>query len=159
MNLDQFKGHTPGPWDYYGDVCLVGAEAGQRHEEYCASIAPFGDFRGDIGHIQSSNVIKGIDSREGEANTRLIAAAPEILDYARKLEAENKRLIADRQGLADALFTITDRAEELRAENKRLLETLEEIISCAENVLITYADTNQLIIDMARKAQKGAGDD
>jgi hypothetical protein len=112
MNLDQFKGHTPGPWDYYGDVCLVGAEAGQRHEEYCASIAPFGDFRGDIGHIQSSNVIKGIDSREGEANTRLIAAAPEILDYARKLEAENKQLRDALQWYANTVENCNRHGEE-----------------------------------------------
>jgi hypothetical protein len=40
----------------------------------------------------------------------------------------------------------------LETENERMREALEEILSCAENVVITYADTNRLIIDMARKA-------
>jgi hypothetical protein len=45
-----------------------------------------------------------------------------------------------------------------KAENQRLKEALEGIISCAENVRVTYADSNQLIIDMARQALQEAGD-
>jgi chromosome segregation ATPase len=48
--------------------------------------------------------------------------------------------------------------EKLEAENQRLKEALEGIISCAENVRVTYADSNQLIIDMARQALQEAGD-
>jgi chromosome segregation ATPase len=49
--------------------------------------------------------------------------------------------------------------EKLEAENQRLKEALEGIISCAENVRVTYADSNQLIIDMARQALQEAGDE
>jgi anion-transporting ArsA/GET3 family ATPase len=82
----------------------------------------------------------------------LRAIRKEQAEDIQELEAENRNLTIDYVGL--------ERQEaELESENKRLLETLEEIISCAENVLITYADTNQHIIDMARQARKEAGDD
>jgi prefoldin subunit 5 len=57
------------------------------------------------------------------------------------------------------LEVITEKCQKLEAENKRLRETLEGIISCAENVRVTYADSNQLIIEMARQARKDAGDE
>ncbi|WBK39900.1 hypothetical protein [Rhodobacteraceae phage LS06-2018-MD07] len=74
------------------------------------------------------------------------------MDQIKGLEAANQKLRLD-------LVAAEGQATKLEAENRRLKEALEGIISCAENVRVTYADTNQLIIDMARQARKGAGDE
>ena len=72
MNLDQFTGHTAGPWNtlQYGPVNVL---AGRR------MVATTGCY--------SSNVDTESVDAENEANARLIAAAPSILEYARKLES------------------------------------------------------------------------
>jgi predicted transcriptional regulator len=84
---------------------------------------------------------------------------PAVDQYIFQLEAANKRLHNELMKVISSNAGWMNEAKELQAEKQQLLETLEEIICCAENVLITYADTNQLIIDMARQAQKGAGDE
>jgi hypothetical protein len=74
------------------------------------------------------------------------------MDQITELEAANQKLRLD-------LIAAEGQATELKAENQRLQETLERIISCAENVRVKYADSNQLIIDMARQALQEAGDE
>jgi chromosome segregation ATPase len=84
-----------------------------------------------------------------------------ITEKCQKLEAKLAEVIEDRdlwlktEAACNEQYNILSvEHEKLEAENKRLLETLEGIISCAENVRVTYADTNQHIIDMARQAQE-----
>lgn len=66
--------HTPGPWALYGENVhgvVVGATAAKHPASY-VSIACAGVFR---------------HRGEGLANARLIAAAPELLDIAKRVEA------------------------------------------------------------------------
>lgn len=74
--------HTPGPWSLQGDITLVGdpySKTGQ-HALYCAEIR-HPDSGGCVCTIQSADhVDTGITRETAEANARLIAAAPDLLD-------------------------------------------------------------------------------
>lgn len=62
------EGHTPGPWQHYDDS----ADATHRHQ-----IAAFGKT---VAHVYCT---KG-DETSDAANARLIAAAPDLLEAARR---------------------------------------------------------------------------
>lgn len=73
--------HTPGPWTIRGSVHPVGNDEDGIHDLYCADVIPPHDerWRGTVCGIQSADHIDGISKEEAEANARLIAAAPDLL--------------------------------------------------------------------------------
>lgn len=79
--------HTQGPWSLHGGITLVGdpySKTGQ-HALYCADIRHPG-FVGSVCTIQSADhVDTGITREMAEANARLIAAAPELLEALQAL--------------------------------------------------------------------------
>lgn len=72
--------HTPGPWHYSGEISPCGYEV--KHPLYCGEVrADESDrYLGSVCEIQSADHVDGISNEEAEANARLIAAAPELLD-------------------------------------------------------------------------------
>jgi hypothetical protein len=82
IDYDKFEGHTPGPWDFTRNSTskrpcgIYGYEDEEQEIELChhAVMVPEWPFEEQV------------------ANTRLIAAAPELLARCRELEAENNRL-------------------------------------------------------------------
>lgn len=83
MNLNQFEGHTPGPW-------------ARQYRETIFTIAGGGDEFGGANLIATIN--HDVDERLGENNASarsdamLIEAAPDLLEYARQLERERDEL-------------------------------------------------------------------
>ena len=79
--------HTPGPWYLSGRIEMVGdpySKLGQ-HALYCARVTHPG-FIGDICTVQSADhVDEGVTRETAEANARLIAAAPELLEALQSL--------------------------------------------------------------------------
>jgi hypothetical protein len=88
LDLDKFEGHTPGPWSSFAPD-----DVGQK----------FSVERLGSNHFVKSRKIATAhhDKGNGEANARLIAAAPELLEMARKLQAENDRLREAAKPIAD----------------------------------------------------------
>ena len=82
--------HTTGPWEFYGKVCAVG-EVGDESDLYCGHVAPI-PWRGYVCSIQSADHVCGISREEAEANARLIAAAPELLEALRDMVSDRKCL-------------------------------------------------------------------
>ena len=73
MNLDQFDGHTPGPW---APVELMAFAAGFAVEDAeCRTVA----------RIMKTHEVAPLPAR---ANAALIAAAPELLSEVRRLTTE-----------------------------------------------------------------------
>ncbi len=77
------SGHTPGPWVASGEDRVISEVL-----MFCGDVSPVtvtGGYRGDIASIQSCNHIgsHGISRKEAAANTRLIAAAPDLLEALR----------------------------------------------------------------------------
>lgn len=75
------KTHTPGPWHYSGDSL--------SHRSF-SIYSPYGGVGGRQTHICTTNdlphsVLIGRDAEEAEANARLIASAPEILEALEEL--------------------------------------------------------------------------
>ena len=65
--------HTPGPWHW-------GHNSASDASTACIEIRPDGPYRGNVADLQSCEHIMGITMAETEANARLIAAAPELLE-------------------------------------------------------------------------------
>ena len=67
--------HTKGPWSFAHNG------AGDSKTS-CIDIAPRNSkgFRGQVAYLQSAEHIDGITMAENEANARLIAAAPDLLE-------------------------------------------------------------------------------
>jgi hypothetical protein len=86
MNLKQFKGYTNGPWVVDRWLGFASGEG----EELQGNLAV--STQVDESNYVSIAMVQADSDKPAEANMKLIAAAPELLDYARKLEAENKRL-------------------------------------------------------------------
>lgn len=77
---------TPGPWTLDGQVKMVGDGITQAAWQlYTGDVRPEGVYRGTICGIQSADQIAGITREEAEANARLIAAAPEMLEIIEQL--------------------------------------------------------------------------
>lgn len=72
--------HTPGPWRTY-------SARGSDGEHCYWGIDPEGDYRGTIGSSHDAEHIGGITKEESEANARLIAAAPELLEALDEMTA------------------------------------------------------------------------
>lgn len=71
---------TPGPWTFGGQVKMIGDGITQAAWQlYTGDVRPEGVYRGTICGVQSADHIAGITREEAEANTRLIAAAPDLL--------------------------------------------------------------------------------
>lgn len=68
--------HTPGPWTLSDDYDTV-----------------FGGPPDDRGSVMVANIAGDADDPENEANARLIAAAPELLEVARQYAATLEALI------------------------------------------------------------------
>jgi len=77
------SGHTPGPWELIGSIRAVGKE-GDETDLYCGSIVPT-PWRGPVCRIQSVDHIDGISKDEAEANGRLIASAPDLLEALQRM--------------------------------------------------------------------------
>jgi len=74
--------HTPGLWEIQGGISLVGdpMSRGGQHALYCATVKQE-NYVGGVCSIQSADHCEtGITREAAEANARLIAAAPELLD-------------------------------------------------------------------------------
>ena len=71
---------TPGPWHYSGEIRPCGYEV--KHPLYCGEVrADESDrYLGSVCEIQSAAHVDGISNEQAEANARLIAAAPELLE-------------------------------------------------------------------------------
>lgn len=68
--------HTPGTWsDYYAKLAPVG------------SVAVWSDQGGMVRRVALCGTHEGIDLDEAEANARLIAAAPDLLEALKELVA------------------------------------------------------------------------
>lgn len=82
--------YTPGPWKLDGGLELVGysnSEFGQ-HMLYCAEIRK-PNFAGSICTIQSADHCDDAITKDAaEANARLIAAAPDLLESLKELLSE-----------------------------------------------------------------------
>lgn len=77
--------HTPGPWLHHGEVNLVN----DTHSLFCGGVNPVGSkYIGDICYIQSSDHINGVTREEAEANARLIASAPDLLEALENLQTQ-----------------------------------------------------------------------
>lgn len=79
--------HTPGPWGFYGKIQSVGEE-GDKADLYWGNVTPV-PWRGYVCSILSADRIDGISREEAEANARLIAAAPELLEVVQGILAED----------------------------------------------------------------------
>lgn len=88
MQTTETKGltqHTPGPWRIKDDRWHDNGKARLR----AISIGDGGDFyRGTVAHMQSAEHINGMTADEVEANARLIASAPELLEALRLFERQ-----------------------------------------------------------------------
>lgn len=89
MNLDQFTGHTAGPWSSFetdsGNGRFTVERLGSNHLIPSRKIA-----------------VVNADKGNGDANARLIAAAPDLLEYARKLKEALEECEAYFDNRADA---------------------------------------------------------
>lgn len=70
--------YTKGPW-ILGEIRNHDVGGGEWRLA-CINVIPPGDYRGEICYLQSAEHIRGISAVEAEANARLIAAAPDLLD-------------------------------------------------------------------------------
>ena len=68
--------HTPGPWHTFAGVLYAGTREAPR------SIAKISKFKGRMVGDRVTRI--GIGDREREANTLLLAAAPELLEQLKK---------------------------------------------------------------------------
>lgn len=81
LDLAQFEGHTPGPWEAHGATI------------YSADVWVDGDNHGGarIGSAYQDEM--PTEARDEDfANAELIAAAPALLAECRRLQAENAKL-------------------------------------------------------------------
>lgn len=71
--------HTPGPWE--ADCCdVTGARPPGDSGVRFWSVVGKGDYRGSVCNVHSAEHIGGITIAERDANARLIAAAPDLLE-------------------------------------------------------------------------------
>lgn len=76
--------HTSGPWNLLGEIKWVGDDD-TKYRLYCGVVGADGPYRGEICGIQSADHIAGVNREEAEANGRLIAAAPDLLEALKGL--------------------------------------------------------------------------
>jgi hypothetical protein len=87
--------HTPGPWHYLGDALThrmfnIYRPGGYHGEEHVCT----------VNNLPTEALWKR-DAERAEANARLIAAAPELLEVARWVLELNDRRLSDGEILAD----------------------------------------------------------
>jgi len=104
MDLEQFEGHTEGPWRENGCV-IEGPKTGLQVAQI--------QYRAAGNNIGFASQTKD----EAFANARLIAASPDLLQYARDLKAEVDRQIARADAGWEAARSVNARlSSELEAE-------------------------------------------
>jgi hypothetical protein len=120
--MSDLRTFTPGPWTVHGEVKRIGDT-----EHYCADIhgPVIGiGWRGPVALIQTADHLSnGIRIEEGEANARLISAAPELLEALKGLVANNRKGVTGAQSreawlAANAAISKAELADE--ALNRRL---------------------------------------
>ncbi|RJO62620.1 MAG: hypothetical protein C4542_02955 [Dehalococcoidia bacterium] len=131
MDLKQFEGATPGPW-----------EQDDPNSTLIAARYPDGPHKGCYNYIcecDAESYISEMSGEEIEANARLIAAAPELLARVTALEAENAALKAERDlwrqehsELLDGIHDPLKERDQLRTENAVLRDMLQRIRDNAE---------------------------
>jgi hypothetical protein len=100
--------HTPGPW-------VIKPATGPEKEHLYFDVKPVlavdDPYRGSVCTVHDAENIEGITVAESEANARLIAAAPELLDVLRdclhfmemaELDDDEPHVVAARAAIAKA---------------------------------------------------------
>lgn len=121
MQTETKAKHTPGPWTVSGAIKLVGdPNADGAWNLYCADVLPTSeDFLGTICGIQSADHVKGISREEAEANARLIAAAPDLLEALQVAELACAELCQGQDEANECWNTLrTVRAASAKAEGR-----------------------------------------
>lgn len=168
--LEDLAGHTPGPW---AGVNMVHADHGgpmtpEEIAEYVCNCVKLGDpnrflfVSGKHDDGGDADICHTGNGPRGPANTRLIAAAPDLLATVHRLldALDAERALTQRatdgwSKVQDAQIDALDRAEKAEAE----LVRLEHDISIAENHIAKDAETyteQHLEIERLRDAIKNA---
>lgn len=138
--MEQITGYTPGPWI---------AEKPKGSNGFI-NINPSGK-----GSFIAT--CYGTDPDPvNEANARLIAAAPEMADRIRKLEAQNAELERDLAEYSESITSIdemnhnlTRKYIEVRKRNAELVEVLKD---CIDALTYNDADNRDLALEKAQSA-------
>jgi len=98
MDLEQFEGHTPGPW-------TAGDRAWPEQVGCCPLIGrPYSIHGTDYRNVAAATTL---------ANARLIAASPDLLQYASDLKATVERLSSELAGSREMGTLLAARIAEL----------------------------------------------
>ena len=110
IDLTQFEGHTPGPWtnDRFCQTLVVGKNNSHR------AVASVGGFTDGTDRTHKENL----------SNTRLIIAAPDLLDEVKRLrrrEAYQRRIIDElaASGLSHEGGEVMERYERWEAREEK----------------------------------------
>lgn len=115
---DQKVSYTPGPWTVDDNTQTAEvAKAAYLGEKWAQLLMEQGPYRIESRSVTVCGDVSGIGS-QAEANARLIAAAPDLLEAAKRLIAEGDE------------YTFRDRRNDMRDDP--LIEELQAAIDKAE---------------------------
>ncbi|HSW34698.1 MAG TPA: hypothetical protein VLH36_13890 [Steroidobacteraceae bacterium] len=106
------SGHTPGPWVV--EVCRG------PHDRDCglSIMQRLPAYRGEVAHVADAENIGGITVAERNANARLIAAAPDLLEACQTVLAGFDRGIAVDANTVNGLVAARLRSAVAKAEGR-----------------------------------------
>lgn len=148
--LDAFKGHTPGPWR------LSGTEDAMRH----VSGGDWVRFAEVVVELRSEDDPHAHEtSPEGEANARLIAAAPALLESLARVTEERDALVKARDYERELSDKWRNEANTLRDQVEALRAALDVAASClaeiAENGYAFPEEPARVALEEARRLEVG----
>jgi len=121
MDLEQFEGHTPGPWRAYG--------------RYIGTI----NHQSAIGECRDRNG-NWSDADPASTNARLIAASPDLLQHARDLKATVERLSYQIGAEQDEVI----RQTHIAMEQRMLADSLRARVAELEGALTSLVEAPAL---------------